>query len=68
MSLDGGTTLTSLTRDSAIATRRFSLLLPFGYACRTRNEWGVVVQLHDLQKEEGKLKAASPRGGRSRRA
>lgn len=33
MRRDGGTTLTSLTKASAIARRRFSLLLPFGYAC-----------------------------------
>lgn len=33
MRREGGTTLTSLTRASAMALRRFSLLLPFGYAC-----------------------------------
>lgn len=37
MRREGGTTLTSLTRVSAIARRRFSLLLPFGYACREKN-------------------------------
>lgn len=37
MRREGGTTLTSLTRVSAIARRRFSLLLPFGYACRKKN-------------------------------
>lgn len=34
MRREGGTTLTSLTKASAMALRRFSLLLPFGYACR----------------------------------
>jgi len=33
MRREGGTTLTSLTRASAISLRRFSLLPPFGYAC-----------------------------------
>lgn len=37
MRREGGTTLTSLTSVSAIARRRFSLLLPFGYACREKN-------------------------------
>lgn len=36
MRREGGTTLTSLTSASAIAKRRFSLLLPFGYAFRER--------------------------------
>lgn len=36
MRREGGTTLTSLTSASAIALRRFSLLLPFWYACNER--------------------------------
>lgn len=38
MRREGGTTLTSLTKACAIAIRRFSLLLPFGYAFIVKNK------------------------------
>lgn len=47
MSREGGTTLTSLTSDSAMARRRFSLLLPCGYACR-EGQWSYSAQITEL--------------------
>lgn len=56
MSLEGGTTLTSLVSDSAMATRRFSLLLPFGYACGMQNEHELSSSYNDVQKEKRAVK------------
>lgn len=47
MRREGGTTLTSLTSASAIALRRFSLLLPLGYACSQIEEMLLGKQLSD---------------------
>lgn len=47
MRREGGTTLTSLTSASAIALRRFSLLLPLGYACSQIEEMLLGKQLTD---------------------
>lgn len=69
MSLEGGTTLTSLTRDSAMATRRFSLLLPFGYACGKRDEReayrpATTCRLRCKQREEKSEAALTSRGSK----
>lgn len=65
MRREGGTTLTSLTSASAIALRRFSLLLPLGYACSQIEEMLLGKQLSDAVEVRDVL-FVSPHGGQSR--
>ena len=66
MRREGGTTLTSLTSASAIALRRFSLLLPFGYACDEKQRRLLYKALTAAVVFKLERVIVSPRGGQSR--